>query len=48
VFADFGAMLDAASEVDGSTVIAFDGDNSVTLQNVALASLSADEFRFAA
>lgn len=48
VFADFSHMLAAATEVDGNTVIAFDGDNSVTLQNVALASLSADEFRFAA
>jgi len=48
VFADFGDVLGAATEVDGNTIIAFDSDNSVTLQNVALASLSADEFRFAA
>lgn len=48
VFADFDAVLGSATEVDGSTVITFDGDNSVTLQHVALASLSADEFRFVA
>lgn len=48
LFADFDAVLGAATEADGSTVIGLDEDNSVTLQNVALASLTADEFRFAA
>ncbi|SCM79020.1 putative Hemolysin-type calcium-binding region [uncultured Pleomorphomonas sp.] len=48
LFADFDAVLGAATEADGSTLIALDEDNSVTLQNVALASLTADEFRFAA
>ena len=48
MFADFSDVLDAATEVDGSTIITLDVDNSITLHNVALASLSADEFRFVA
>ncbi|MBS1168239.1 MAG: rhizobiocin, partial [Proteobacteria bacterium] len=48
IFADFSDMLNAATEVDGNTVIAINADNSVILQHVALASLSADEFRFVA
>ncbi|MBS1166455.1 MAG: hypothetical protein H6R00_2480, partial [Proteobacteria bacterium] len=48
VFTDFSDMLSAATEINGNTIITFDGDNSVTLQHVALASLSADEFRFVA
>lgn len=48
VFENFDEVLDAATQVGNDTVIALDDDNSVTLQYVALASLSADEFRFVA
>lgn len=46
IFADYAAVLAAASTVGSDTVITVDGSTSVTLQNVALASLHQDDFRF--
>ncbi|MCA1495043.1 calcium-binding protein, partial [Ensifer sp. NBAIM29] len=48
LFADFEAVLAAASQVGSDTVIAFDAANSVTLKNVTLAHLHADDVRFVA
>ena len=44
IFADFDAVLAAASASGSDTVITVDADNSITLQNVALASLHQDDF----
>ncbi|MTI42222.1 hypothetical protein JM93_01547 [Roseibium hamelinense] len=46
VFADAAAVFAAAAQVGADTVITYDANNSVTLQNVALASLTADDFSF--
>lgn len=48
LFADFEAVLVAASQQGSDTVILFDEANSVTLQNVMLANFHADDVRFAA
>lgn len=48
LFADFAAISAAAEQVGQDVVISLDADNALTLSNVALASLSADDFRFAA
>lgn len=48
IFADFGAVIAAAEQVGRDVVIVLDQDNTLTLSNVALASLNADDFRFAA
>jgi Ca2+-binding RTX toxin-like protein len=48
LFADFEAVLAAASQVGSDTVIAFDVANMVTLKNVTLANLHADDVRFVA
>lgn len=48
MFADFEAVLAAASQVGSDTVIAFDAANTVTLKNVILANLNADDVRFVA
>lgn len=45
IFADFTAVMAAAS-ASGSDTIITDGSNTITLQNVALASLHQDDFRF--
>lgn len=45
IFADFSAVMAAAS-TSGSNTIITDGSNTITLQNVALASLHQDDFRF--
>jgi Ca2+-binding RTX toxin-like protein len=44
-FIDLTALL---VEVGGSTFIEFDNDNAIEIDNVAMASLSADDFRFVA
>ena len=45
-FADFAAVTSHAEQVGADTVITDDANNSIALLNVALASLSADDFRF--
>jgi Ca2+-binding RTX toxin-like protein len=46
IFADYAAVIAAASTSGSNTVITVDGSTSVTLQNVSLASLNQDDFRF--
>jgi Ca2+-binding RTX toxin-like protein len=46
IFADYAAVIAAASTSGSNTVITVDGSNSITLQNVSLASLNQDDFRF--
>jgi hypothetical protein len=48
LFKDDKKVLKAAHQVGADVVITVDRDSSVTLKNVALASLSADDFRFVA
>ena len=48
VFADFDAVFAASDQVGGDVVVTMDAENSLTLSHVALASLTADDFRFAA
>ncbi|UXN58115.1 calcium-binding protein [Phyllobacterium zundukense] len=46
VFADFAAVLAAASQAESDVLIAHDADNNITLKNVVLSGLHADDFRF--
>ncbi|QUS56811.1 calcium-binding protein [Pseudovibrio brasiliensis] len=46
-FDSYADVIAAASEVGGDTVIQLDNDNSLTLQNVSIADLRADDFAFA-
>jgi Ca2+-binding RTX toxin-like protein len=46
VFADFGAVLAAASQVGPDTLISHDAGNTILLKNVAMTSLHQDDFRF--
>ncbi|WP_132408400.1 calcium-binding protein [Neorhizobium sp. S3-V5DH] len=45
---DFQAILAAASQEGINTVIALDANNTITLHNVMLSNLHADDFRFVA
>jgi len=45
-FANFAAVQSHAQQVGGNTVITLDASDSITLQNTALSSLNAGEFRF--
>ncbi|MBB5751157.1 beta strand repeat-containing protein [Prosthecomicrobium pneumaticum] len=47
LFADFAAVLGAADQVGRDVVITIDDATSLTLANVKLAALAADDFRFA-
>jgi Ca2+-binding RTX toxin-like protein len=47
VFADFAAVMNAASQVGADTVITADASNVITLKNVTLSSLHQDDFSFA-
>ena len=47
VFADFAAVMNAASQVGSDTVITADASNVITLKNVTLSSLHQDDFSFA-
>lgn len=47
VFADFAAVLAAATQVGDDTLITADANNSVLLKNIAVANLHQDDFRFA-
>lgn len=40
------AQIDAADQVGADTVFTVDGDTSLTLKGVQLASLAQDDFRF--
>jgi Ca2+-binding RTX toxin-like protein len=46
LFSDFAAVIAASQQVGADTVITLDADNSITLQNVQLASLQANDFLF--
>ena len=48
VFADFAAVMAAASDTAGGVVITASGGRSVTLTGVSKAQLSADDFQFVA
>ncbi|RDJ23335.1 tandem-95 repeat protein [Bosea caraganae] len=48
LFADFAAVTAAADQVGHDVVITLDQDHTLTLSNIALAALTADDFRFAA
>lgn len=47
IFADFDAAIAAAEQIGGDTVFTIDADTVLTLKNVALASLSQNDFHFA-
>jgi Ca2+-binding RTX toxin-like protein len=46
LFADFSSVLAASQQVGANTVITFDADNTITLQNVHLTGLQANDFLF--
>jgi Ca2+-binding RTX toxin-like protein len=46
VFADFADVMSHSAQVGGSVVVTLDADNSITLANVQMSSLTADDFRF--
>ena len=46
VFGDFASAMNSASQVGADTVFTFDDHTTLTLQNVHLDSLTADDFRF--
>lgn len=47
LFADFNALLASAQQVGDDTVISFDAEESLTLENVTLTSLNQTDFLFA-
>ena len=47
LFADYAAVLTAATTSGSNTVITVDAGTTITLQNVALASLNQNDFTFA-
>ncbi|RDJ19637.1 calcium-binding protein, partial [Bosea caraganae] len=46
IFVDLDAAFGAAHQEGADTVFSIDADTSLTLRNVDLASLHADDFRF--
>jgi Ca2+-binding RTX toxin-like protein len=46
LFADFSAVMASATTSGSDTIITVDTNNSIVLQNVAIASLHQDDFRF--
>lgn len=48
LFSNFTEVLAASTQVGSDTLITYDGDNVITLSNVALTSLHQDDFRFVA
>jgi Ca2+-binding RTX toxin-like protein len=46
LFADFAAVMAAATSSGSNTILTVDAQTSITLQNVALANLHQDDFRF--
>jgi serralysin len=46
MFADFDSVLATASQAGSNTVITFDADNTLTLNNVTLSALHHDDFSF--
>jgi hypothetical protein len=47
LFADFDAVIAASAQLGGDVVITVDDQTSLTLRDVSLGSLGADDFRFA-
>ncbi|RED21146.1 hypothetical protein BJ123_1091, partial [Rhodopseudomonas thermotolerans] len=39
-------VMSHSAQVGGSVVVTLDADNSITLANVQMSSLTADDFRF--
>jgi Ca2+-binding RTX toxin-like protein len=48
IFADFAAVMAAATQVGADALITHDANNSILLKNAALANLHQDDFRFTA
>ncbi len=48
LFADYAAVLSAAADNNGDTVITVDTDNSITLSSVSVSALHVDDFQFVA
>ena len=46
VFANFAAVQSASAQVGGNVVITYDASNSITINNVLLSSLDANDFNF--
>nr|WP_320201853.1 calcium-binding protein [Agrobacterium sp. rho-13.3]MDX8311632.1 calcium-binding protein [Agrobacterium sp. rho-13.3] len=46
IFADWAALLSASSQSGSDTIIRADADNSITLKNVTVNTLQANDFRF--
>ena len=46
LFADFADIMSNAQQVGANTVITLDAANAITLNNVALANLNANDFFF--
>ncbi|MGV4797448.1 beta strand repeat-containing protein [Rhizobium sp. F40D2] len=46
IFADFAAVMAAATQVGADTLITYDASNSILLKNVGLTTLHQDDFRF--
>ena len=46
IFSDSASVLAAAAQVGADTVITYNANNTITLENVALSSLGADDFAF--
>ncbi len=47
LFADFDTAIASADQIGSDTVFAVDAETTLTLRGVQLASLAADDFRFA-
>ncbi|MCR5880518.1 hypothetical protein LRS04_21155 [Phenylobacterium sp. J367] len=46
-FANFADVMSHAQQVGGNVVITYDAENSITLMDVRLSSLSSNDFLFA-
>ena len=46
MFTDFEAVISAAIDVSGKTVIELDDENSITLKGLSIADLYVDDFQF--
>jgi hypothetical protein len=46
MFADFADVMSHTAQVGSSVVVTLDADTSITLANVQMTSLAADDFRF--
>jgi hypothetical protein len=46
LFADFADILSHSAQVGANTEISLDANNKITLQNVVMSNLAADDFWF--